>query len=125
MGLDMMLYRKHKDDVNLNHAEDVGYWRKANHIHKWFVDHCQGGEDDCQPYPVSREKLEELRSVCQRVKDFTHLATELLPRQPGFFFGDQDIDEWYWNDIDETIQILDNVLAYTGPDEEIYYCSSW
>ena len=23
----------------------VGYWRKSNQIHQWFVDNCQGGED--------------------------------------------------------------------------------
>ena len=26
----------------------VGYWRKANHIHRWFVENVQGGEDECQ-----------------------------------------------------------------------------
>ena len=30
--------------------ESVGYWRKANHIHKWFVDNVQNGEDDCKEY---------------------------------------------------------------------------
>jgi hypothetical protein len=28
--------------------EDVAYWRKANAIHKWFVDNCQDGVDECQ-----------------------------------------------------------------------------
>ena len=27
---------------------NLGYWRKANHIHKWFVDHVQDGDDDYQ-----------------------------------------------------------------------------
>lgn len=26
--------------------QEIGYWRKANHIHKWFVDKVQGGDDD-------------------------------------------------------------------------------
>ena len=34
-------------------TERVGYWRKANHIHKWFVDNVQGGNDDCGDYLVS------------------------------------------------------------------------
>lgn len=28
--------------------KEIGYWRKANHIHKWFVDCVQDGEDDCE-----------------------------------------------------------------------------
>jgi len=40
----------------------IGYWRKANHIHSWFVENCQNGEDDCGNYYVSRENLEELKS---------------------------------------------------------------
>ena len=45
----------------------IGYWRKANQIHAWFVEHVQGGEDECNPHDVSREQLEELREVCRRV----------------------------------------------------------
>ena len=39
---------------------DVGYWRKANQIHHWFVENVQGGKDDCNQYPVAREQLEAL-----------------------------------------------------------------
>lgn len=33
--------------------EQVAYWRKANAIHKWFVDNVQEGNDNCQSYYVS------------------------------------------------------------------------
>lgn len=49
--------------------EDVGYWRKANQIHNWFVQNVQGGEDDCGIYEVSQAKLIELRDTCQKVID--------------------------------------------------------
>jgi hypothetical protein len=46
----------------------VAYWRKANAIHKWFVEECQGGVDECQMSdPISREKLTELRDLAQAV----------------------------------------------------------
>ena len=54
--------------------EDVGYWRKANAIHKWFVDNVQNGIDDCDYYKVSKEQLEALLSVCEKVKSATQLA---------------------------------------------------
>jgi len=45
----------------------VGYWQKANAIHKWFVDNAQDGKDDCDEYEVSREDLAKLRDVCALV----------------------------------------------------------
>jgi len=51
----------------------VGYWRKANQIHKWFVDNCQDGKDDCGSYWVSRDKLEELLRIVNKVLDSTKL----------------------------------------------------
>lgn len=45
----------------------AGYWRKANAIHKWFVENCQDGVDDCRESYVSREQLQELLGICQKV----------------------------------------------------------
>ncbi len=100
------------------------YWRKANQIHKWFVDNVQGGEDNCGEYYVSHEKLKELLTTCQQAlfaKD-----PSLLPPQAGFFFGSYDIDEWYWNDIKETIKKLKRVLELPEMSKlSFYYTSSW
>lgn len=48
--------------------EKVGYWRKANAIHKWFVDNVQDGVDDCRYAYVDLDKIEELLKVCKKVK---------------------------------------------------------
>ena len=50
-------------------TEEVGYWRKANAIHRWFVDVVQHGEDDCKLYEVSKEQLEELLKKCKLIKE--------------------------------------------------------
>lgn len=36
--------------------EEIMVWRKANHIHAWFVDHVQDGRDDCRAYYVDGPK---------------------------------------------------------------------
>ena len=134
---------------------EAGYWRKANQIHKWFVDNVQDGEDNCGEYYVSREKLEELREICVKLlanlkladgqiqngyqytkagkkpimeegKYVTNpeVAEELLPTTEGFFFGSTNYDQWYYDDIKYTVEILDKCLTY--PEEfEFYYQSSW
>ena len=45
----------------------AAYWRKANQIHRWFVENVQGGEDECNPFPASRGKLQELAKACSFV----------------------------------------------------------
>jgi hypothetical protein len=103
---------------------EVGYWRKANAIHGWFVREVQAGEDDCGSYYLSRARLGELQDLCQRVLDFKHLANELLPNTQGFFFGSQDYDEYYYQDIEHTLEIIERAMSL--PDSwDLEYRSSW
>jgi hypothetical protein len=103
--------------------EEAGYWRKANQIHRWFVENVQNGVDNCGDYYVSSEKLAELLELCKRVKADHSLAEELLPSASGFFFGGTEYDEWYFNDIDNTIAVLEEALEDDRAD--YYYSSSW
>lgn len=103
---------------------EAGYWRKANAIHGWFVKNVQGGEDECRPHYVSREQLEELKTLCRRVLDFKHMANELLPVTSGFFFGSDKYDEYYFQDLEQTVRIIDDCLALPK-DWEFEYRSSW
>jgi hypothetical protein len=102
------------------------YWRKANAIHKWFVDNVQAGKDDCGNYWVSREQLVELRDTCRRVLDFRHLATGQLPPSEGFFFGSTEVDEYYFQDLETTAAQIDSILEdFPVEDWEFEYHSSW
>lgn len=53
--------------------EEAGYWRKANAIHAWFVEHVQDGKDDCNYYYVSKEQLQKLLDTVNRVLEASHL----------------------------------------------------
>lgn len=148
MGLDMYLKGKkyvseyfEKDAYEKLNSFDIGqksfkinsveievmYWRKANAIHRWFVRECQNGVDDCREYYVSPEKLRELRDLCREVLENRDRASELLPTSSGFFFGDIEYDEWYFDSIERTVIALTEILD----DEEflkvweINYQSSW
>lgn len=102
----------------------VGYWRKANQIHQWFVDNVQNGEDNCAEYYVDRAKLIELRDLCKLALKDKGKAEELLPTQSGFFFGSTEIDAWYWQDVNLTVEIINKCLEM--PDTWTFkYQSSW
>lgn len=108
-------------------VEEVMYWRKANAIHNWFVNKVQKGNDDCGEYVVTTEQLTELRDLCAIIladKD-NKVASELLPTQSGFFFGGTDYDDWYYQDLTNTMTILDKVLAESTPHDTYYYSASW
>jgi hypothetical protein len=107
------------------------YWRKANQIHNWFVNTLGGGVDECQRIPVTRENLVALHNRCGVLLDTksTELAMELLPPASGFFFGSTAIDEWYWQDIEEThkqlTELLDEITEENKWNYEIEYQASW
>lgn len=104
----------------------IGYWRKANQIHKWFVDKCQGGVDECQETYISRDQLKELRDTCLKVIEDNSLASELLPSASGFFFGSTDYDEYYMQDLQYTVDLINKILADKALEKcDFYYQSSW
>jgi len=113
--------------------EQVGYWRKANHIHNWFVQNVQNGEDDCKSYYVDIDDLMNLLDMCKQVKENPSKGEELLPTTSGFFFGDTDYNEHYMNDIDHTIEILQQELSEKVKDKngreyysgDYFYSASW
>ncbi len=99
---------------------EIGYWRKANAIHNWFVNNVQDGVDDCGEYNVSREQLSLLKELCGVAKN----DPVKLPTISGFFFGSSHYDEYYFDSLDLTIEIIDTSLKF--PDGwEFYYQSSW
>jgi hypothetical protein len=111
--------------INLSKISEIiertGYWRKANAIHKWFVDNVQEGIDECQEHYVTTEKLTELKALCEEIL-VSRDATKLPPTK-GFFFGSDQVDEYYFDDLKATIEILNTALE--DEDGEYYYRSSW
>ena len=155
MGLDMYLTKrtyvknwehkndKHSVDVKLNGkkrkdiqpervseiVEDVMYWRKANHIHNWFVVNCQGGVDECQETRVSLDQLKELSELCKEVVD--KKDPNLMKTVQGFFFGSTDYDQYYYDMCTETHEVIENLLKEVDDKPEgtysanFYYQASW
>ena len=117
---------------------EVGYWRKANQIHNWFMQNCARRDeydnpiDDCRPIEITVDKLEKLLDDCKKVLADHSLAKELLPTVDGFFFGSTAYDDYYLGQIEQTIEIIGPVLKFAKHKLEIkdyawevYYQASW
>lgn len=145
MGLDMYLTAERyiwDDDGKINSifpelpegmrvkevTAEIMYWRKANAIHKWFVDNVQDGEDECQKSYVSKEELQNLLETCKAVLANPNQAETLLPSQSGFFFGGNEYDGLYFENLKRTVEVLENVVPKLETDLRgwmFYYRSSW
>ena len=90
-------------ELEMDCGRDVGiiteaaYWRKANQIHKWFIDNCANGEDDCSRIDVDTEDLEELLEVCKKVKASCELKEQWVEDGYG----------WQTHKKDEEIELVE------------------
>jgi hypothetical protein len=146
MGLDMYLYKKTyvqnwehnppeqhhqieikrggvlRTDIKPNRicyiTEQVAYWRKFNALHGWFINNCGGGVDECQDISVDEEKLKELLETLKEVSSNFTKADELLPPTQGFFFGSDEVDEYYKEEVNSTIKIIEDLLEENEQSKE-------
>jgi hypothetical protein len=85
----------------------------------------QNGKDDCQEYHVTRDQLQLLVDNCKLVLMNKEEAANLLPVQEGFFFGSYEYNEYYFGDLQDTIDQIERILNEYPEDWEFKYQSSW
>ena len=133
--------------------EELMYWRKANQIHGWFCNNTEEIVADVRYY-VTKTDLEVLLETCKSVIEILNTAPkvttqvvggwkdgeqymvdveaydsdvlqEILPPTQGFFFGSDTIDDYYKQDIIDTIKFLEEELPDCEEDAEFEYYASW
>lgn len=124
MGLDMYIEMD---------GETIAYWRKSNQIHGWFARRFPDLEN-CKEVPITKEDLLRLTSdisVCvNEIIDIGHAGGACkahLPTTKGFFFGLTDYEEWYVEDLFESLQKV-TYCAYKMakyPDSKFTYTAWW
>lgn len=134
-------------------VEKVAYWCKFNALHNWIIDNCAEGIDDCQEIYISNETIKELHKTLKKARKVLSKAgmkkarirtgwdingdtvevdvydcedeiKDILPPTSGCFFGSIQIDEYYKNQVEKTIQIIDNLLIEDA-EGDFYYHASW
>jgi len=124
---------KHIDKKKITYVvETFATWRKFNALHDWFVDVCGDGEDDCKEIMVSQEEIVTILGILKEVKKHPEKAKDLLPTASGFFFDGTDYDEYYFENVDNSIKIFENALKILEADKkskeyivEFTYQASW
>lgn len=149
MGLDMYLYKKScaikrsdgtivvsdertsEDETTVYVEEEVCYWRKANHIHQWFVNNVQDENDDCKEYYVSKEQLEDLIRTCKEVLkifDGKKFKTEQESQKEYIFDSNNpsEVKKWddYWSFYPELTEEDLNKITELLPREDGFFFGS-
>jgi hypothetical protein len=140
-------------------TEEVAYWRKFNALHGWFVEQCGGGVDECQEIYVENGKMEKLLGVLKQVSellnnskpvvkvlqdwngrdfevttfDCENEVKELFSPTEGCFFGSTEVDKYFKQDVEDTIETIDGLLKETENEDAVkglysgdfYYRASW
>lgn len=99
----------------------IGYWRKFYDLHQWFVNNCQYGEDNCRPYTVTKEALEELKAALEET------LADPSTRTDNFGHETDPEDDWdYFRDnAEETLKLVDFWLSPTFESWYFQYQASW
>lgn len=123
MGLDMYLNRTGK-----NKNEEIYYWRKCNQVHDWFIRNGNLDEDFNFSDPsliidkdLARKFIDELKIVIENHDK----AEELFPTASGFFWGNTDYDEWYFENLKNTYTKLIGEFVETDWDNEHWEYICW
>lgn len=110
----------------LKEEKEMAYWRKANQIHNWIITNVAGGVDNGSDVPLTKDHIKELLKICTIVQRNKDLAPTLLPTTEGFFFGSTEYDDWYFEQIEDTINQLNIILAtHNFNDSSLIYYASW
>lgn len=138
MGLDMYMYtRKRGETTNPvdripcscseEQSNNTMYWRKANQIRQWFVDHTgYDSEADCVEHIIKKEQLEDLVKDCTTVLFHPEMAEKVLPISDGYFFGNTEYNSGYFAVLRQTVcGIMEMLVSIDWDTEEVVYYEWW
>lgn len=107
--------------------EEVGYWRGAYSINKWFEDNTEESNDEGIEFRVSIDELKKLLSDCKKVMELDYnSAQEIIPHHTRYFFTTEESrDKYYFNEIKNTIDIIEKIDFSSPEDYEFKYYASF
>lgn len=123
------IYDRNFKSVETEIRYQIGYFRKFNALHSYIVKTFAEGIDNCQDIILYKEDVEQIKKVLDDVLNAhqrVEKAKELLPTQSGFFFGGTDYDEFYFEDVKDAADLMQNFLDnFDFEKYQLVYRASW
>lgn len=122
------IYNRNYKSTETKTDYQIGYFRKFNALHNYIVETFADGVDECQDILLYKEDVEKIKKVLDEVLEIRtkENAEKLLPTLAGFFFGDTDYEEGYFEDVEDADDLMQRLLDDFDFDEyQLVYNASW
>ena len=122
------IYDRNFKSVQTETRYQIGYFRKFNALHSYIVKTFADGIDNCQDIILYKEDVEQIKKVLDNVlkANTEEKAKDILPTQSGFFFGSTDYDEFYFEDVKDAADLMQNLLDnFDFEKYQVIYEASW
>ena len=125
MGLDMYLILKNKEGQTID--TNLYYWRKANQIRNWLVNHIEefNYDSNLTEYILTKDTIQNLIDDINKVLSDRSKASEVMPTSEGFFFGSNEYDERYYHELEQTAKDLSEIINEIDFDEFDVVYDEW
>jgi hypothetical protein len=121
-------YYDKRDECYTKELVEWLYFRKANHVHAWFVKNLQHGVDDCHVYKITPEIVNKLLNDSKEAIQNSKLAHQYFPITTGFFFGQFEYTDPFYIDCLKKLYKSFKELSKSSwyyKEYNIYYRASW
>lgn len=100
--------------------DEIAYFRKVNLLLSFF-----NYEENCSFKEIDKTDIETLIENCNEVLKDNSKAELLLPTNGGFFFGNTDYNDFYFENIKEVRKTFKKIINKLNEDESIYMFCWW
>ena len=98
------------------------YFRKFNALVEWVANNV-GNVENCEPIELTRTHIELLQNT---LNNLTPENCKLkFPTCSGFFFGSQEYDRWYWEDVESAKEMCEEILETADWDQDVVKFLIW
>ena len=131
MGLDIWVYvGENKEKIKRDEFQREYYYRKVNWLFVFFVKNVEEiknfndiDEVNCRDIELNVDTIKKLVESCKEVLKDHSKAFTLLPTCKGFFFGNTEYDDVYFDKVKCVLSDMQELLRFMedNPDSVIVY----
>lgn len=112
-------------DISITIQGHTHDFRKRNWLIPFVEDDIGSEVENCESYELSKETMVDLLERIDKVLADHSLAEELLPSQGGFFFGSTEYDDYYFMQLQDAKEQLEEDVKSMYDDDFATFWSWW
>lgn len=120
-------YQEHGEKAQYEAAIELNpknsfYFRKFNALVEWANNNV-GNVENCESVELTRTHIELLQNTLNNLTP-ENCATK-FPTCEGFFFGSQEYDQWYWEDVESAKEMCAEILETADWEQDAVEFLIW